>query len=208
MPIDAACAHEQDVHEELIDVAEVFKRMEQPDRTSLVLLDACRDNPLAQNLARAMGFSDTKDASVGAGLAEQTTREGTLIAFATQPGHIAYEGRGRNSYFTQAILEQIDAAPQRDVELLMRDVRVRVRARQRLAAVKEKHARQQQAAEKRSEVIADALTEHGVGETEAVRVLAGKGRDDREVWIAPGSGESFRDAASAPEMVVVPAAAS
>jgi len=71
--------------------------------------------------------------------------------------------------------------------------------------VQEKHARQQQAKEKRWEIITDALTEHGVGETEAVRVLAGKGRDDREVWIAPGSGESFRDADFAPEMVVVPA---
>jgi formylglycine-generating enzyme required for sulfatase activity len=36
-------------------------------------------------------------------------------------------------------------------------------------------------------------------------VLVGNGRDDQEVWIAPGSGESFRDADFAPEMVVVPA---
>jgi len=283
VPVDAACTHEQDVHEELIDVTEVLKRMEQPDRTSLVFLDACRDNPLAQNLARAMGFGSGRDAGIGAGLAEQKTREGTLIAFATQPGNIAYDGSGQNSYFTQAILEQIEAAPQRDVELLMRDVRVRVRAlteakergpqipwlhtsllgpftfapsaakpapetpapgpapsvsfaerdwarfgiaetedvavieayiaqyerseplwavraRQRLAALKERQAQQQLADEKRSRVVSDAIERF-----EPVRIMVGTGADDREVLIAPGSGEGFRDADFAPEMVVVPA---
>jgi len=287
VPVDAACTHEQDVHEELIDVTEVLKRMEQPDRTSLVFLDACRDNPLAQNLARAMGFGSGRDAGIGAGLAEQKTREGTLIAFATQPGNIAYDGSGQNSYFTQAILEQIEAAPQRDVELLMRDVRVRVRAlteakergpqipwlhtsllgpftfapsaakpapetpapgpapsvsfaerdwarfaiaetedvavieayiaqyerseplwavraRQRLAEVqallkaREEEA-ERRAAEERAREIARYRAEG------RVNVLVGTGRDDREVWITPGSGESFRDADFAPEMVVVPA---
>jgi formylglycine-generating enzyme required for sulfatase activity len=308
VPVDAACTHELDVHEELIDVTEVLKRMEQPDRTSLVFLDACRDNPLAQNLAQAMGFGSGRDAGIGAGLAEQKTREGTLIAFATQPGNIAYDGEGQNSYFTQAILEQIEAAPQRDVELLMRDVRVRVRAlteskergpqipwlhtsllgpftfapsaskpapetpatgpapilsfaerdwarfeiartedvavieayiaqyerseplwavsaRQRLSEVqallnaREEEARQDALAEGRVELplsdggsawsppgFADVLDQlQQKGEYEPVRLMVGTGAEDREMWIAPGSGESFRDADFAPEMVVVPA---
>jgi hypothetical protein len=36
--------------------------MERLNRTSLIFLYACRNNPLARNLARAMGLSDVRAA--------------------------------------------------------------------------------------------------------------------------------------------------
>lgn len=55
VPVDAALEHEADVQLELIAVQTILAQMEVGNRTSLVILDACRNNPLARNLARAMG---------------------------------------------------------------------------------------------------------------------------------------------------------
>ncbi len=61
----------------------------------IVILDACRNNPfvdsgqVVQGLARSRG---------GAGL---------LIAYATDPGNVAYDGTGDNSIFTKAIINHI-----------------------------------------------------------------------------------------------------
>jgi hypothetical protein len=40
--------------------------MERETRTNIVIMDACRDNPLARNLARALG---TRSAQIGRGFA-------------------------------------------------------------------------------------------------------------------------------------------
>mgnify|MGYP001174247080 FL=1 len=93
-------------------------------RTSIVLLDACRDNPLARNLARQMG---TRSANVGQGLAPVQTGVGTLIAYATQPGNVALDGQGRNSPFTAALLSAIKQ-PDRNITAVMVDVRKSVLA--------------------------------------------------------------------------------
>ena len=69
-----------------------------------MFLDACRDNPMAQILARSMG---TRSASVGRGLARVESGVGTFIAFATQPGNVALDGAGRNSPFTSALVRHI-----------------------------------------------------------------------------------------------------
>ena len=45
------------------------------DKTNIVFLDACRDNPFTRNLARSMG---TRSASIGKGLAQVDTGVGTL----------------------------------------------------------------------------------------------------------------------------------
>ena len=127
VPTDAKLSHEEDVKDELIALDDVLSRMQHPTRVSLVFLDACRDNPLAKNLARAMGFADDRAAGIGQGLAEPKEKKaGTLIAFATQPDHIAYDGQGNNGYFTEAIKAQLEKDPALDIELFLRAVRVNV----------------------------------------------------------------------------------
>jgi len=68
---------------------------------AVVMLDACRDNPLTRSFARR-----TRSAT-GSGLADITAADGAYIAFATAPGNVAEDGRGANSPFTTAILRNI-----------------------------------------------------------------------------------------------------
>jgi hypothetical protein len=120
VPTDAKLASEGDVDFEGLALSLVMRQMEREAKTSLVLLDACRDNPLARNLARAMG--STRSSQVGQGLAEVRTGVGTLIAFSTQPGYVALDGVGRNSPYADALLRHLEV-PGNDVSGVLVEVR-------------------------------------------------------------------------------------
>jgi WD40 repeat protein len=121
IPVDAALGSERDLDFEAISLDFVLKQMEvgREGKTNIVFLDACRDNPLARNLARSMG---TRSASVGKGLAEAQTGVGTFIAYSTQPGNVALDGKGRNSPFTAAFTARVQE-PGRNLNAIMIDVR-------------------------------------------------------------------------------------
>lgn len=119
VPVDAQIRDEADLKFETINLTDILQLMERENRTNLIFLDACRDNPMAGNLARSMG---TRSAFIGRGLARVDTGVGTMIAYATQPGNVALDGVGRHSPFTSALLEHI-ATPALDVEIMMRHVR-------------------------------------------------------------------------------------
>jgi len=119
LPIDARLASERDLDFETVRLDVILRQLEtgRDGETSLVFLDACRDNPLARNLARAMGVR-----AVRRGLAPVDSGAGSFIAFSTQPGNVARDGVGRNSPFAAALLRHI-AAPDRNVSALMIAVR-------------------------------------------------------------------------------------
>ncbi|MEM7778727.1 MAG: caspase family protein, partial [Pseudomonadota bacterium] len=103
--------------EEAITVNRIVGLMNQFSKTTLVFLDACRDNPLTSDIPvgeQRNGFSK--------GLARIRAAGGSYIAYATAPGNVAYDGHGRNSPFTTALLEHIDT-PNIDIRLMMADVR-------------------------------------------------------------------------------------
>lgn len=106
VPIDASMQKERDLDFEGISIDFVLKQMEidRENKTNVVFLDACRDNPLARNLARSMG---TRSMSIGKGLAQVETGVGTFIAYSTQPGNVALDGDGANSPFTTALVKGI-----------------------------------------------------------------------------------------------------
>lgn len=106
-PIDAELKSESDLDFEAVELNLVLRQMERHARVNLVFLDACRDNPLAQVLARSLS-SRGRSAAIGRGLARVEKAVGMMIAFATQPGNIALDGEGRNSPFTTALLKHID----------------------------------------------------------------------------------------------------
>ncbi|GAB4232476.1 MAG: hypothetical protein Kow0032_15200 [Methyloligellaceae bacterium] len=108
-PIDAELKSETDLDFEAIDLNLVLRQMERNSRVNLVFLDACRDNPLAQTLARSLG-SRSRSVNIGRGLAPVEKAVGMMIAFATQPGNVALDGDGRNSPFTKALLNHIETA--------------------------------------------------------------------------------------------------
>ncbi len=119
LPTDARLSTEGDVDFETVALNLVLKQMEREAKTSLLLLDACRDNPLARNLARTMG---TRSPMVGQGLAEVKTGVGTLIGFSTQPGNVALDGTGRNSPYATALLKHIESRDA-DISSILIDVR-------------------------------------------------------------------------------------
>ncbi|WP_429130567.1 caspase family protein [Ensifer sp. 4252] len=118
-PIDAKLLSYIDLEFEAVPMNLILTAMERSTRVNLVFLDACRDNPLAVNLARSMG---TRSSSIGRGLAKVGTGIGSLIAFATQPGNVALDGAGRNSPFTAALLRHL-GKPGRDITRELIDVR-------------------------------------------------------------------------------------
>jgi len=108
VPIDAKLERERDLEFEAVKLEFVLRQMEidREGKTTIVILDACRDNPLARNLARTMG---TRSVAVGRGLAAAPTGLGTFIAYSTQPGNVALDGDGRNSPFTAALVKHMSA---------------------------------------------------------------------------------------------------
>jgi uncharacterized caspase-like protein len=121
MPVDARLQGERDLDFEAMSVDFVLRQMEldREGKTNVVFLDACRDNPLARNLARSMG---TRSANIGQGLAQVQTGVGTFIAYSTQPGNVALDGQGRNSPFTAALTKGL-REPGRNLTSVMIDVR-------------------------------------------------------------------------------------
>lgn len=106
VPVDAKLERERDLEFEAVRLDFVLRQMEidREGKTSIVILDACRDNPLSRNLARTMG---TRSTAIGKGLAAATTGLGTFIAYSTQPGNVALDGDGRNSPFTAALVKHM-----------------------------------------------------------------------------------------------------
>ncbi len=73
----------------------------------ILVLDACRDNPLAEELKRSIGR--TRATSMSRGLARIDSPEGMIVAFSTQAQRTADDGTGRNSPYTAAFLKHIEA---------------------------------------------------------------------------------------------------
>jgi len=104
VPIDAKLDDASGLDFEVVRLDLIQRTMERESKTNILFLDACRDNPLARNLARAMG---TRSAEVGRGLAPVESGVGTLISYSTQPGNVALDGDGRNSPFAGALVERL-----------------------------------------------------------------------------------------------------
>ncbi len=120
VPVDARLEDATGVDFELVQLATVQRVMERSVKTNVIFLDACRNNPLARNLARAMG---TRSAgAVGRGLASTEAGVGTLISFSTQPGNVALDGTGRNSPYSGALAKNIVGA-QSDLSDVLINVR-------------------------------------------------------------------------------------
>jgi Caspase domain len=121
VPVDAKLQVVRDLDFEAISLDFVLKQMEldRDGKINIVFLDACRDNPLARNLARSLG---TRSAAVGQGLAQVEAGVGTFIAFSPQPGSVALDGEGRNSPFTGALVKDL-RLPDRNLTAVMIEVR-------------------------------------------------------------------------------------
>ncbi|TCM85198.1 SUMF1/EgtB/PvdO family nonheme iron enzyme [Rhodovulum steppense] len=109
IPTDAALEREGDLDLYAMPLDLVIAEMERSAKTNIVLLDACRDNPFETQLSRAMGQARST-ALLGRGLAPVETAGGLFVGFATDPGRVAFDGAGRHSPFTEAVLDHVATA--------------------------------------------------------------------------------------------------
>ena len=119
VPIDAKLTTAAAIDFEMVRLDLVHRTMERETSTNIIIMDACRDNPLARNLSRALG---TRSTQIGRGFAPVESGEGTLISFSTQPGNVALDGTGRNSPYAAALLKHI-VSPGDDLPTILINVR-------------------------------------------------------------------------------------
>ena len=115
--------------EAMMDMDTIMAGLDDQVRTNILILDACRNNPMAPKLASA---GPARDIEAGSGLAAPTTLgagatlgAGTLIAFATAPGQVALDGEGANSPFSAALTRHI-GTPGLEVQQMLTRVRAEV----------------------------------------------------------------------------------
>jgi TRAP-type mannitol/chloroaromatic compound transport system substrate-binding protein len=105
MPVDARLADEADLRR-LTRVDDIVSDLKRARNLRILVLDACRDNPLADQLKRSIG--QTRSAAIARGLAQIETTQGMIVSYATQAGRTADDGQGRNSPYTSAFLKHIE----------------------------------------------------------------------------------------------------
>ncbi|TFV39332.1 caspase family protein [Bradyrhizobium frederickii] len=105
MPVDASLTDEADL-KRFVRVDDIVNDLQQAKNLRILVLDSCRDNPLAETLKRSAGT--TRAASIGRGLSKVEAPRGTIVSFSTQSGQVAADGVGRNSPYTTAFLKHIE----------------------------------------------------------------------------------------------------
>lgn len=121
-PVDAVAKSEDEVRRQFVPLNALLADLSRLTRTRIVILDACRDNPFADGIARTEG---TRSLGTAKGLARVYAGVGSFIVYSTQPGNVALDGSGRNSPFTKALLDHMALAGA-DVHAVMRRVRADV----------------------------------------------------------------------------------
>jgi len=97
IPVDAIIQSEAEVEDSGVDAALILNFMDDAQNgLNIIILDACRNNPFARS------FRSAND-----GLAQVDAPTGTLIAYATAPGHVASDGTEQNGLYTSELLKQM-----------------------------------------------------------------------------------------------------
>ncbi len=112
IPVAAPIEREADLDLEAVAADTVLAQMEDAGAaTSIVILDACRNMPLARSFR-----------SASRGLARMDAPNGSFVAYSTAPGAVAADGDGRNSPFAAALIKQISQKGM-PIEVMFRGIR-------------------------------------------------------------------------------------
>ena len=124
VPVDARLERDVDVRFETVTVDDLLVSTSGAS-LRLVILDACRNNPLARSMQRTAATRTVSGGSF-ADLNEDLLGDETLVAYAAAAGTTAADGRGRNSPYTAALLSHLETPL--EIGLLFRLVRAQVLA--------------------------------------------------------------------------------
>jgi tetratricopeptide (TPR) repeat protein len=121
VPVDAKLSAPGDVEFETVELDKILSGLDDESRANIVILDACRDNPLAKSLV-----AKSRSVAIPGGLAAfSSVGTGTLIAYSTAPDHTALDGEGVNSPFTSSLIKHM-STPGIEVNQMLTRVRIDV----------------------------------------------------------------------------------
>jgi uncharacterized caspase-like protein len=118
IPIDAELKRDTDAESEAVSLRSVMLQVSNTTSLGLVILDACRNNPFAVKMQRALA---SRAAGRG-GLGRIEPVGNVLVAYAARDGTTALDGDGPNSPFTTALLRNIEIGGV-EVTFMFRNVR-------------------------------------------------------------------------------------
>jgi hypothetical protein len=114
LPIGSDIKREDEIPDQSLDLGAILDKIDVAKKSSVIIIDACRNNPFARSFR-----------TTASGLTRVDSPSGTLIAFATSPGRVAADGNGRNSPFTKSLIQELR---QRNtpIEQVLKNVRRKV----------------------------------------------------------------------------------
>jgi len=127
MPVDAELEDEISLRYNMIQIDDVRSALDRASGVKIMILDACRNNPLADRFMRNQ-VGQTRSVSMTRGLARIDKTQGMVVAYATAADDVALDGSsGRNSPFTTALLKRLQE-PGLEIEMMFRRIAADVNA--------------------------------------------------------------------------------
>jgi tetratricopeptide (TPR) repeat protein len=128
VPVDARVDNIQSISGQLVNLEFLLQSAQRAARVSLILLDACRDNPFTTEISVKSAASRTLalggvPVDVGRGLARVEPQPGTLVVYATKHGGVALDGDSENSPFASSLERRIIQIPAIEIRRLFDYVR-------------------------------------------------------------------------------------
>lgn len=127
VPLKANINKQADVKYKAVDIGLVLDSMgDDREGFNIVILDACRDNPLTRSFSRSLIMN-----ALG-GISHKI--DGTLIAYATASGKVAKDGSGQHSPYTKSFLKHLptpDLSIEEFFKRVSRDVKLVTNKEQR-----------------------------------------------------------------------------
>ena len=116
LPIDAVVQKQEDMKQRCVDLGLLLGQFSAAkDKTFVVILDACRNNPFGSAYRPEQKGLSQFDAPVG-----------SLLAYATAPGNVASDGEGQNGLYTENLVRELGKRGTR-IEDALKRVRLNVR---------------------------------------------------------------------------------
>lgn len=119
LPVDARLAADIDVEDEALGLDYIMNKLQDAKKLGLIILDACRNNPYANQMTRSARVTR----SVQAGLAGVEPDGNVLLAYAARHGTEALDGTGEGNSPYAAALKKHLGTPDIDVRLMFGKVR-------------------------------------------------------------------------------------
>ena len=116
LPVDAVVQKQEDMKQRCVDLSLLLGQLSAAkDKTFVIILDACRNNPFGSTYRPEQKGLSQFDAPVG-----------SLLAYATAPGNVASDGDGQNGLYTENLVRELSQRGTR-IEDALKRVRLNVR---------------------------------------------------------------------------------